>query len=314
MSRKAKKKPVKKPVVQPPTGPVGPEPVAYASETEVVRDIEPIAQLTRDLRNAARTLSTEEARYLVDEYYTIQKDRIRAGNRVLAMTQTRAEAGQKHEPHEVIAWLGENTGRLERMIHSALDAYSDSQREGRWARLQIGVGPVIAAGLLAHIQLSETSFTNPSKIYRFAGLDPTVVWKKGQKRPWNARLKRLCWILGESFKKTSGHPDSVYGPLYRERKALEVQRNEAGLFAATAEQTLRDRKIEDAETLKAYRAGKLPAGRLDLRATRWAVKHFLTDYWRVCYMVKFGKTPPNPWVIEHGGHTDLRPVPGWPCD
>ena len=39
-----------------------------------------IFRLTRDLKNAARTLSDAEARFLVDAYYMMQRDRIRASN------------------------------------------------------------------------------------------------------------------------------------------------------------------------------------------------------------------------------------------
>ena len=42
-------------------------------------DLDPITRLTRDLRAAARTLSEDEARFLVDAYYAMQRDRIRAG-------------------------------------------------------------------------------------------------------------------------------------------------------------------------------------------------------------------------------------------
>ena len=113
-----------------------------------------------------------------------------------------------------------------------------------------GVGPVIAAGLLAHIDITRAN--TAGSIWRFAGLDPTSEWKKGTKRPHNAALKTLCWKLGESFVKISGKEDSVYGKLYKERKAEESAKNERGEFADQAKQKLEKFKI--GKTTDAYKA------------------------------------------------------------
>lgn len=53
-----------------------------------------------------------------------------------------------------------------------------------------GIGPVISAGLLAHIDIHRA--VTVGHIWRFAGLDPSVKWLKKTKRPWNAGLKVLC--------------------------------------------------------------------------------------------------------------------------
>src|SRR4029078_13106851 len=90
-------------------------------------------------------------------------------------------------------------------------------------------------------------------IWRYAGLDPTVRWNKGEKRPWNASLKRLAWIAGESFVKVSGNPDALYGQLYRERKAIEERKNLAGDFADQAAASLAGKKYgADTHALSAY--------------------------------------------------------------
>jgi hypothetical protein len=91
-----------------------------------------------------------------------------------------------------------------------------------------------------------------------------------------------------------------------------VQRNEAGLYVAIAEQTLKEKKFSDSETKKAYERGQLPPGRLDLRATRYAVKLFLSHWHTVGYAVELKRPVPRPWIIEHGGHADIIPVPNWP--
>ena len=137
-----------------------------------------------------------------------------------------------------------------------------------WAKSIIGIGPVMAAGLAAHIDISECPTVG--RIWRFAGLDPTVEWKEHGKRPWNASLKSLCGKIGESFAKVSGHERDVYGKLYIQRKALEQARNAAG---------------------------KLPATQIDARAKRWTVKLFLAHYHEVAWTIATGAPPPKPYAI-----------------
>ena len=55
-----------------------------------------------------------------------------------------------------------------------LDDWTSTDPTGIWAKNQIGIGPVISAGLLAHIDFEKAK--NPSKIWRYAGLDPTLKW------------------------------------------------------------------------------------------------------------------------------------------
>lgn len=279
-----------------------------AVETKI--GIDPISKLTKDLKEAAKTLSREEARFLVDYYYMMQHDRIRAGNQIRSMENARIEDDKEPEPHEVLLWLGENTAALERNIKRALRSYAETSAIGEWSLSQYGIGEVITAGLLAHIDIGKAK--SPSAIWRFAGLDPTSVWSKGQKRPWNAKLKVICWHAGECFKRTSGSEKSFYGRVYQERKALEVERNERGLFSELAAKAIEDKKFRrDTTAKRSYDKGKLPPGRLDLRATRYATKLFLSHFWIVLYESTYAKRAPDPWIIQHGGHVDIIDPPGW---
>ena len=408
--------------------------------------LEPIERMKRDVAEAAVTLSKDEVRFLVEAYYDMQDRRKRSDQQTNAL----AQAG---EPHRVLAWLAGQDGNIERQVQRALDHYSAGQELGRWARSQVGIGPVITAGLLAHIDFDRVRTFG--QIWRFAGLDPTQKWigragaqaviaqhapKQGPvdaeaiqaigaaintapiriiegvtnfasykgkktdgwikghrmtwenvtmylvdqlgdddataltelvggnpdeelspahfdiiagemqletadlvgdireyldgqggvgdfvdvaipraeltaylaKRPWNAALKTLCWKIGDSFVKFSNHKNSFYGPVYRARKALEEERNAAGLFAEQAAETLATRQISDAATLATYRAGRLPAGRLDLRARRVAVKLFLSHFFEVGYRIHHNAEPPVPFAIARLGHSDYIPPPNWP--
>jgi hypothetical protein len=268
------------------------------------QDLEPIKRLNRDLRQAAKTLTATEARFLVDAYYQMQRDRIRAAHQA----RTLEEAG---EPNQLLGWLFENTAVLERNIKSALGGYSLSNPVGKWAESIIGIGPVISAGLLAHIDITKAPTVG--HIWRFAGLDPTVVWKEGQKRPWNGALKRLCWIIGESFTKQSGHKDDFYGKIYIARKAQEEAKNANHDFSDQAATALTTKNWKrDTQTKAAYEQGLLPQARIHLRAQRYAVKLFLSHWQTVAYRQHYGEMPPKPYVIEHLGHAHLIQVPNFP--
>ena len=304
-----------------------------------MEDMEPIQKLNRDLKKAAATLTATEARYLVDAYYIMQRDRIRADHQGCTL----AEAG---EPNALLGWFSENTATLERNIKSALGTYSKAHPVGKWAESIIGIGPVISAGLLAHIDMepwrcqrvkegspffdkSVKKACTPKEphgpechhiqiptvghIWRFAGLDPTVTWGEGQKRPWNGALKRLCWIMGESFTKQQSHKDDFYGKLYLHRKAQEESKNANHDFADQAAAALKEKNWRrDTKTKAAYEDGLLPQARIHLRSQRYAVKIFLAHWFAVAYRNKHGVKPPKPYVIEHLGHTHEIQVPNYP--
>jgi hypothetical protein len=266
--------------------------------------LESIQRLSRDLKNAAITLSDQEARYLVDIYYASQRDRIRSAHQARTLTEN-------GEPHDVLGWLFSQRETLEKQVARALDAYSASKVPGIWARSIVGIGPIIAAGLLAHIDITKAPTVG--HIWRFAGLDPTVKWDKGTKRPWNGALKRLCWLIGESFVKVSNNENDFYGKIYKARKEQEIAKNEAGDFAEQARAALAAKRFgADTEARKHYEAGRLPPARIHLRAERYAVKLFLSGFHHVAYETHFGEPPPKPYIISHGGHAHYIGPPNWP--
>lgn len=269
-------------------------------------EFEPIDRLTKDLRKASATLNESEARYLVDQYYVLQDARIRAQGQIRSMSETK-------EPHEVLVWFGNNASTLENQIKSALKKFSEGRRPGRWLMAQYGIGPVISAGLLAHIDIKKAK--SAGAIWRYAGLDPTVKWEKGQKRPWNAELKVLAWKASDSFKKFSNKDECFYGKIYRERKTQEVKRNSEFLFKDQAAQVLVNKNYRrDTKAKAAYENGQLPDGHLDARAMRYASKIFLSHLHHVMWICEFNTNPPKPFVIEHMGHIDMIQPPNWPVE
>ena len=253
-----------------------------------------LLRLTKDIKDAARTLSPNEARYLVDAYYQMQEHRKAASNQVRSLDA----AG---EPNTTISWFSTEYVRLEASLKKVLDVYSDAHPVGAWAKSITGIGPVIAAGLLAHIDITKAPTVG--HIWSFAGLNPTSTWGKGEKRPWNADLKVLCWKIGQSFVKVSNNPNDIYGHLYAQRKMYEIERNEVGLLADQAELALSRKRIgKDTVAYKSYVTGKLPPAHIDARARRWVVKLFLAHFHEVSYFETYGTLPPAPYsfaVLDH---------------
>src|SRR4029434_5504960 len=261
---------------------------------------EPVKRLTRDIAKAAASLTDTEARYLVDAYYMMQDDRKRASSQVRAL-------GDDAEPNSVLQWLADQSTTLEAQIKRALDQYTQAHLMGSWMRDVYGIGPVRSAGLLAHIDITKAPTVG--HIWRFAGLDPTLIWEKKMKRPWNAQLKVLCWKIGDSFVKFSGQEECIYGHVYLQRKTYEIERNESmGNKEVALERAAKVGKTTEA--YKSYSIGKLPPAHIDMRARRYAVKLFLSHMHEVWYTKHFNCPPPLPYPLAHLGHAHkIEPRP-----
>lgn len=132
-----------------------------------------VSRLARDMATAAKTLTAGEARFLVDAYYSMQESRIRYYNQVRALSKPVVE-GQEPEPHAIFGWLASQNEILEEQVKRALGVYAKNHPVGQWALGQVGIGPVIAAGLLAHIDIRQANTV--SSIWSYAGLQPGQKW------------------------------------------------------------------------------------------------------------------------------------------
>lgn len=239
-------------------------------------------------------LKTDEIAEMVELYYDAQDLRIAHANKE-----------RTEPPSELVEWLEFWMGAGETVIHGKLKHWvesDDSPPEAKWAYSQIGIGPVIASGLSAHIDVTKCE--NVSGLWKFAGQAPGFDRKtKGQKLCYNARLKTLCWKLGESFVKVSGKEGATYGKLYVQFKADEVKRNESGHYAEAAKRELEAKKFKtDNVTKKRLMEGKLSDGHLHARAKRRVVKIFLSHFWVKAREGK-GLTVTEPYSIQILNHT-----------
>lgn len=262
-----------------------------------------IERLNKDLKENSGKMTREEARNLVDAYYMIQDDRIRVAGQLRAHDQHVDNA-----PANVLTWMLDNMERIEKQLELALKYYAEAQPMGRWAMSICGIGPVIAAGLLAHIDIEKAPTVG--HIWSFAGLDPRAKWLPKTKRPWNASLKTLCWKMGESFVKVCNNDKDFYGKLLNQRKAIEQTKNDKLEFKDQAETKLKNFKIgKDTEAIKWYEKGMLPPGHIHARAKRWAVKIFLSHWHAQAYELHFGERPPEPYPIAQLQHAHKIEAP-----
>jgi hypothetical protein len=313
---------------------------------EIESVLTPVFKLTRDmmktLRQGGGGVTDSEARALVDIYYQMQDQRIRINNQVAGLERDATKTGNEAEPHDALSWLMAQFGTLEQQVAKLLTIYVEFHPMAWFFERTVGIGPILAAGLLAHIDIKKAP--TAGHIWAFAGLDPTTTWEKKTKRPFNADLKKLCWKIGDSFVKTSGHTHGVYGRLYRERKAEEWRRNTAGAFSTQARAKLDSTRIgkdtdafawysgacSAAKTMALLEAGKtltvaacaakgeagtpmLPPAHIDMRARRYAVKMFLSHLQECWWRQEYDQDPPAPYALAQAGHAHyIAPPQGTP--
>ena len=263
------------------------------------------SKLSTEEREASEQMPANVARYIVDAYYQAQNHRIRAHQQIVS----------EHRDSAIVTRIMTDAQRSERTYRTALGRYAAAHTVGQWSLTQKGIGPVIAAGLLAHISIERCLNVGP--LWRFAGLDPTLPKAtKGEKRHYNTKLKTLCWKIGESFVKVSGREGAHYGKVYLVRKEREAARNAMGEFKEQAAEILQNKNIgKETDAFKAYSEGKLPPAHIHARAKRYAVKLFLSHWHYVAFESEYGIPPERPYILtkpEHSEHFIMPP--NWPLD
>lgn len=254
-----------------------------------------IPRLDREVVLQAEKLTNPEARFLVANYYQAQEMRKRADMQIRHL-------GDKEMP-TLLQYTADAFAVIESNVQKGLQNYAESTRLGEWCLSHDGIGPVITAGLLAHLDIEKAPTVG--HFWRYAGLDPTNKWEKGQKRPWNSELRQICWHLGQCAKRISYKEDAFYGQLYRERKELLVGRNEAGHNAERAKVFF----TKSADVKKTLAEGKLPANNIDSQACNFVAKIFLSHLHALMFWDKYDQAPPRPFAIAILGHAHEVRIP-----
>lgn len=135
--------------------------MAYIAENEGIKS------MSRDLANAAKKMTAAEARFLVNYYYICQENRIRTS----AQVRTLNDNG---DPVAVLEWLTTQDNTLENQVKRALDKYTDDHKIGSWIKSLYGFGPVLSAGLIAHLDIHRAP--TAGHFWSYAGFVPDKAW------------------------------------------------------------------------------------------------------------------------------------------
>lgn len=182
-----------------------------------------VQRLNKDLMIAAATMTATEARFLVDQFYTAQDDRIRYDGQVRSMSKD-------GEPTMLLGWLGDQSTVFENQIKRALNVYTDNNDVGIWMKSLYGIGPIMAAGFLAHIDIEQAP--TAGHIWSYAGLTPTSVWMSA------ADAARWVKENGLDVRKAAAflnrNPDRLHQTATTDIKGKQVKLTATSLAAAMA--------------------------------------------------------------------------------
>ena len=130
-------------------------------------NLDPVAKLDRGLREIAGRQGRRGAGRVVDIYYRFQEHRLALGNQIRTLATF-------EEPTEFLDHLYAQMATLEKQAAYALGEWSLTSEVGRWSRNQLGIGPVLAAGLMAYLDIEKAPTVG--HIWRYGGYDPTLEW------------------------------------------------------------------------------------------------------------------------------------------
>ena len=244
-----------------------------------------------------------QIRFLIENYYDIQKLRIQTFGRIVAYVKSNFEKFEdietpeqnKHSyvaelicrekipiPNDIVdlVWFYRELYDTEKQLYKKIDEFSkDHLYRVRYLNNIKGIGPVFASGIIAWLA-PLSRFATVSKLWKYCGLAPGSVRRRGKMCDYNPKLKTFMWRMGESFIKQKSR-GGFYGMMY-ERFKQECQQKHPDWSK----------------------------GHVHAWARRKIVKLFLSHAWEMWWRLMEGREPPTkPYAQEHLKHVDYyRPV------
>jgi len=256
-------------------------------------------------------------RFLVEQYYDVQKLRVEAFNRIVAyvgshgvgetqgicashpISETQSKDAVKPSvlalkyvtlkekpPQEIgdLVWYHNNLHETEKQLAKRLNGWSGHHQLRIVYLSKIkGIGPILSSALLAWLT-PISRFDNISKLWSYCGMAPDQKRRKGEKLHYNPHLKTLMWKIASSFEKQKADK-CKYRKLYEEKKAYLAKRPD--LAEAV------DKKVKGAKL------------HIRLLTMRFTSKRFLADLW-VNWRKLEGLTVTEPYSIAILGHTGIE--------
>lgn len=205
-----------------------------------------------------------EISYLIDRFYQVEKHRVAIGLQI----------GQLKKDKVNIKFLKEFFDRFFTLEKDIKKLIADTVAEHpmwSWLKKVDGIGPILAAALLANLDIRKAKHI--SSFWKYCGLavtpEGTAERKtRGERIAFNPFLKSISWKIGESFVKIKGK----YRKMYDTSKAFyqkKFPKKQQALDAAG-----KPRKNAQGGKIMLYSKGHIHA-----MAKRRAVKRFLADFW-----------------------------------
>lgn len=166
-------------------------------ENESVTELVSAFKLTKSIKSDfidISNISREEMKMLVDLYYQLQDNRKRSREQIRSIEQGRD--GGKSSNASVMNWVLLNQSIIEKQIPPIMKEVCENDEVGRWLLQIKGIGPVLAAGLLAYFNVEGKQYSNC--FISYAGLND-------HNRPWLGKEKSkqiIDEIMGDRKKVT----------------------------------------------------------------------------------------------------------------
>lgn len=214
---------------------------------------------------------------LVRQYYEIQRHRISMGLQLYSSQAKRIprkdailKNGHPISKEEFTRLETHFEGLLasEKLLLKDIGAILKDHLMADWLDGIKGIGPTIGLALVGTLDPTKTKHV--SSFWKYCGMSPDSIRKKGVKVDYNPFAKQICFKLGESFIKCGK------GQKYRQR-------------------------YDDCKALyKANRQDHTPK-HLDYMARRKAVKLFLADFW-VEWRTRLNLPVSEPYSHKYGSN------------
>ena len=136
-------------------------------------ELTPIKKLPKYLKEPTSVnIDKNDIRFVIKFYYQMQDYRIQLAGQIRSMSQDTSDSITQHE---LLDWLYSNVVQLEEELKKAIDHYVSNHPVGQWLKQIIGIGPVLAGGLLCYLDVTKAP--SVSHFYSYAGLnDNNVPW------------------------------------------------------------------------------------------------------------------------------------------
>lgn len=197
-------------------------------------------------------------------------------------------------------------GTISKFCEGKLSAYCLARPLGKYACGLFVPSPIVSV-LVSNLKIRNEDNTI---IYR----SPSSLWRvclnnEDEKSPLRQALgKFMRDIRAKNGKSIPGY----YQKIYRERLGKEIEKNNSGKYADSADKKLDSPSFSHALSphfKQAYLRGKYPVVQLESRAAMHTAKIFLANYWETLY--EFEEKKPAPQSYFADGDTKVyieRPI------